>query len=709
MRFPPLTIRRRLLLFGMLPALLILSAVLATNYVRFRSLLLRLAETAAGDVAREVALQLDRDTLAAVSTARTMAAAAAGGLFGDREASLACARRVLETTPGICGAYFGYEPDADGLDAESLSEGVLPPAAMDATGRFIPYWFRGHDDERAIELTPLVLLDGLYYAGCRERFRDAAWPDKWMVTEPYDYQGRLMVEHTYPLVIDGAFVGVAGVDRGLDELAAHLESLRGRLRVGGWNAEILVLSRLGRVVASTADRGLATRAVAETPYAGFVPARAAVTRSPADDATVTWVADDPIEGRRSLVAATAVPSARWQVIVHVAEADAVRQVRGTLLTAAATGGVGMAAVAGLLFWLASGLTVRVRRAMEAAARMATGDLSGDVGADGGHVPSRQESDGGDETAVLLGNIDRMRSGLLGIVSDVKQSSVDLAATAAEVSAAARQQDAAIQSLGASTTEAAAASREITATGRELVSTMQGVAAVATETAAAADAGRADLDVLARTMQAFASATAGMAGRLAGIQERAESITAVITTITKVADQTNLLSINAAIEAEKAGEHGLGFLVVAREIRRLADQTAVATLDIERLVADMQEAVTAGVGEMGRFSEEVEMGVSTVSAVGNRFSEVIDTVRGLTDRFERVGAGMEAQSLGAGQITESLGVLADSSAAAGSALGEFKLAAGRMVESASRLTASVSRFRLNAPVSDGETRAALERG
>ena len=82
----------------------------------------------------------------------------------------------------------------------------------------------------------------------------------------------------------------------------------------------------------------------------------------------------------------------------------------------------------------------------------------------------------------------------------------------------------------------------------------------------------------------------------------------------MADQTNLLSINAAIEAEKAGEYGLGFLVVAREIRRLADQTAVATLDIERMVKEMQSSVAAGVMEMDKFSDQVRHGVQEVGNI-----------------------------------------------------------------------------------------------
>src|ERR1700681_3630636 len=110
------------------------------------------------------------------------------------------------------------------------------------------------------------------------------------------------------------------------------------------------------------------------------------------------------------------------------------------------------------------------------------------------------------------------------------------------------------------------------------------------------------------------ASASINERLAVLSDKAGNIGTVVTTITRVADQTNLLSLNAAIEAEKAGEYGRGFAVVATEIRRLADQTAVATYDIEQMVKEMQQAVSAGVMGMDKFSEEVRRGVADVRSV-----------------------------------------------------------------------------------------------
>jgi methyl-accepting chemotaxis protein WspA len=109
------------------------------------------------------------------------------------------------------------------------------------------------------------------------------------------------------------------------------------------------------------------------------------------------------------------------------------------------------------------------------------------------------------------------------------------------------------------------------------------------------------------MRQLVESTGSISSKLAVTREKADSITQVVITITKVADQTNLLSTNAAGEAEKAGEHGRGFLVVAREIRRLADQTAVATLGIGSMVRPMRGAVPAGALQTDQSGEGVRSG------------------------------------------------------------------------------------------------------
>jgi methyl-accepting chemotaxis protein len=120
-----------------------------------------------------------------------------------------------------------------------------------------------------------------------------------------------------------------------------------------------------------------------------------------------------------------------------------------------------------------------------------------------------------------------------------------------------------------------------------------------------------------SMQQLDEALDSFTRKLATISQRAGGITAVVTTIAKVADQTNLLSVNATIEAEKAGESGRGFRIVAQEIRRLADQTALATKDIERMVRDMQAAVSSGTMEMDRFRAEVSRRIGDVAGVSEK--------------------------------------------------------------------------------------------
>jgi methyl-accepting chemotaxis protein WspA len=280
-----------------------------------------------------------------------------------------------------------------------------------------------------------------------------------------------------------------------------------------------------------------------------------------------------------------------------------------------------------------------------------------------------------------------------LVGSVQRAGLQVNTSATEIAATSKQQQATANEIAATTTEIGATSREIAATSKELVRTVGDVNRVAEETAQLAGDGQAGLGRMESTMRGIMDASASITGKLSVLNEKATNINAVVTTITKVADQTNLLSLNAAIEAEKAGEYGLGFAVVATEIRRLADQTAVATCDIEQMVKEMQSAVAAGVMGMDKFSEEVRRGVDEVRQVGAQLAGIIQQVQSLAPRFEAVNEGMQSQSTGAQQITEALSQLSEAAQQTAESLRSSSEAIEHLNESARELQGGVARFRL----------------
>jgi methyl-accepting chemotaxis protein WspA len=326
----------------------------------------------------------------------------------------------------------------------------------------------------------------------------------------------------------------------------------------------------------------------------------------------------------------------------------------------------------------------IRTAMEVARRVASGDLRA-------HGPEAAERAADDETGALLVAIRTMTDNLRSLIGRIQQSSVALISTATSIQATSNEQQQVIADYGASTSEAVAAVKEISVTSQELLRTMTEVNEMAAHTGLMATDGRSNLANMDATMRQLAESTSSFGSKLALISEHAATINLAVTTITKVADQTNLLSINAAIEAEKAGEYGAGFLVVAREIRRLADQTAVASLDIEQMVKEMQHSVASGVMEMDKFAGQVQSSVREIAGVSTKLGEIISAVHGINDRFGQVTEGMRAQSQGAAQIREAMIRLSEGATRTASSLDAFNTATNHLRAAVGDLKEEVSRF------------------
>ena len=316
-----------------------------------------------------------------------------------------------------------------------------------------------------------------------------------------------------------------------------------------------------------------------------------------------------------------------------------------------------------------------------AQKISSGDLTTQI----------QPTDSQDEIGKLQNAFYTMNQDLNSLIRRIQHSGVQITTSSTQIAASGKQLEATVTEQLASTNEVAATAQEIAATSRNLVKTMEKVADMTKLTAAGASESRDELQIMENTMRQLTEGTHSITSKLGIMNKKAGNINNVVVTITKVADQTSILSLNAAIEAEKAGEYGAGFAVVAREIRRLANQTAVATLEIEQIVKDMQSAVSTGVMEMDKFNSSVNNSVTQVSKISNQMGKVINQVESLPPQFIQVSESMEEQSQGAMQISEAMGQLTDTSQQTVDALRETNGALEQLEEAAQLLRSEISHF------------------
>jgi methyl-accepting chemotaxis protein WspA len=293
---------------------------------------------------------------------------------------------------------------------------------------------------------------------------------------------------------------------------------------------------------------------------------------------------------------------------------------------------------------------------------------------------------------LLAAFGTMSRSLSKLIGRIQTAGERLSAVESDAAVALQRQDKAVRNFSGSAHEIAAAVTEISATSEQLLDATSSVKGIAREAASVAEEGRGGLESMTASMQRLDDAMNAFTRKLSTISQRAAGITSVVTAIAKVADQTNLLSVNATIEAEKAGESGRGFRIVAQEIRRLADQTALATKDIERMVRDMQAAVASGTMEMDRFRNEVSARIGEVGEVSERLGRIVEPVQSVTRSLEQVHEGMEAQSQGARQIRDAMESLRADAGESASSLVMFSSSLDELRRAIGELNAEASRFK-----------------
>ncbi|NGX57261.1 MAG: Methyl-accepting chemotaxis protein 4 [Chlamydiae bacterium] len=326
------------------------------------------------------------------------------------------------------------------------------------------------------------------------------------------------------------------------------------------------------------------------------------------------------------------------------------------------------------------LIAQMRNVFDATKRLSEGDFSIRVKVDDG---------ANEEIQQLALSFNIMAQSFEEIVSQVNRLGINLTSSSKEIFEATREHEASSKNQELTTNEILGISIEISSNAKEFAKTIQDVTNVVEQTASLANKGRESLNQMEAIMRQMVDASADIASKLGILNDKAGNINSVITTITNVADQINLLSLNAAIIADKAGEDGRSFSVIAGEIRDLADQTALATLDIDSIVDEMMSAVSSSVMGVDDFIQEIRNGVSQNEKVAEHLSEIIERVQALAPRFELVNEGMQIQYDASEQINEAITKLSRTAHTTAESMHQFAITTNELNESAVYLKNAVA--------------------
>lgn len=734
-------IRTKILLYAILPIffadLTIAFFNLYTNYDTLKNL----TESKFVSDTELIASRISAGNVRGVSVSKA-AAESASILFGKRAESVNLIRDLLVEFPMYIGASVGYEVNADLADfrteqgLKNLRDGkpVTENGGVDAYdfaanktsvtmdewiarsegGRFIAYWNRAKGD---LTLEPLMNVDtAMYSAGLRKKM-ESGDKDSFMVTEPYLYSNNvMMVEYSSPIFFDGKFSGQVAFDRDLSSISSMLSAMKSYR-----GEDIFLISAQGRIISATKNENLRTLSIDDlltdesgnftlalirdengqlvrddTGSSNIDPSKYATTyrdmlKSAFETSKNSILIDniektvsryrDPYTRKTFCVSQSLIRPGNW-VVVHVVPEDELLEPIYSLVLREICAAAAFLLVMLCVLLLSRGMLSRVVRATAVAEEISRGNFRVDASADGASS---------DETGRLLRSVNRMASKLRAFVLQIRFAAMNIVDSTADIEKSSENYEDCVRDFRDGADAVFSAVRQANETSGALCQTADSLAENAADGAQLAGEGRRRISEMESTIGGFSRSTSAVSRRLAIISERTANINTVVTAISKVAEETNLLSLNASIEAEKAGSYGVGFAVVAREIGRLAEQTATAADDIESIVRDMQNAVESGVSEMDRFAEEIRTGGADIGRLISDMDSLAARMQSIAPQIERLSSGMQTQRADLEKAGDLMAALGDVLKRANSLMRDVSGARTQLRESVEKLSGELSAF------------------
>jgi methyl-accepting chemotaxis protein len=241
-----------------------------------------------------------------------------------------------------------------------------------------------------------------------------------------------------------------------------------------------------------------------------------------------------------------------------------------------------------------------------------------------------------------------------VTAPLREATGVLASSAAEILAASTQQASSASETSAAVVQTSSTVDEVTQTSEQAAERARTVAASARVAADIGKAGRTAVDESTEAMAAVKEQVESIADNILVLAEQAQSIGEIISTVDDLADQTNLLALNAAVEAARAGEHGRGFSVVAGEIRTLADQSKQATVQVRKILGEIQRATSGAVMTSERGTQQVASASAQIGSAGETIRALAEAAAEAAQAAAQIVASAGQQAVGMTQIRQAMG-------------------------------------------------------
>lgn len=295
--------------------------------------------------------------------------------------------------------------------------------------------------------------------------------------------------------------------------------------------------------------------------------------------------------------------------------------------------------AALVYWLDRVIAAPLKEATQVAGRIAAGDLTVAVPAPRGR----------DEVGQLLAALGQMVGSWRQLMAETNSGIATLGAAATEILASTMQGAAGASQTAAAVSETTATVEEVKQTAVLASDKSRRVSDAARHAAGTAARGRQAVEDGSRGMQSVQEQMESIAATIVRLSERSQAIADITATVGSLADQSNLLAVNAAIEAAKAGEHGKGFGVVAQEVRALAEQSRQATRQVREILGDIQKSIGAAVMITEQGSKTVAQGVTQSAEAGDAIRLLAESIADAAEAAAQIAASSQQQLAGMDQV------------------------------------------------------------